>query len=127
MAGFREKRNKIPRRKKKTDASSIGPLFHRLFPVGNRLFISTVVAAAAGLNDFKIAMIVITAAAIAIAFIVVAAAITIAIAATAAKSTKLIAENVAKQCNNTDESDDPEDHAKDSSGLFVHSSTTSLN
>lgn len=122
-------RNKIPRRKKKTDASSIGPLFHRLFPVGNRLFISTVVATAAGLNDFKIAMIVITAAAIAIAiaFIVVAAAITIAIAATAAKSTKLIAENVAKQCNNTDESDDPEDHAKDSSGLFVHSSTTSLN
>ena len=121
-------RNKIPRRKKKTDASSIGPLFHRLFPVGNRLFISTVVAAAAGLNDFKIAMIVV-AAAIAIAFIIVAAAITItiAIAATAAKSTKLIAENVAKQCNNTDESDDPEDHAKDSSGLLVHSSTTSLN
>lgn len=117
---------KIPRRKKRTDASSIGPLFHRLFPVGNRLFISTVVAAAAGLNDFKIAMIVV-AAAIAIAFIVVAAAITIAIATTAAKSTKLIAENVAKQCNNTDESDDPEDHAKDSSGLFVHSSTTSLN
>lgn len=119
-------RNKNTETQKKTDASSIGPLFHRLFPVGNRLFISTVVAAAAGLNDFKIAMIVV-AAAIAIAFIVVAAAITIAIAATAAKSTKLIAENVAKQCNNTDESDDPEDHAKDSSGLFVHSSTTSLN
>ena len=102
--------------KKKTDASRIGLPSYRLFTVGNGLFVHAVIAAAAGLNDFEIAVIVIAAAAIAIT-----------VAATAAESAKLIAEDVAKQCNNADKGNDPEDHAKDSSGLLVHNSTTSLN
>ena len=115
--------------KKKTDASRIGLPSYRLFTVGNGLFVHAVIAAAAGLNDFEIAVIVIAAAAIAItvAVIVIAAAIAITVASTAAESAKLIAEDVAKQCNNADKGNDPEDHAKDSSGLLVHNSTTSLN
>ena len=113
--------------KKKTDASRIGLPSYRLFTVGNGLFVHAVIAAAAGLNDFEIAVIVIAAAAITVAVIVIAAAIAITVAATAAESAKLIAEDVAKQCNNADKGNDPEDHAKDSSGLLVHNSTTSLN
>ena len=54
---------------------------------------------------------------------IVAIAILAAFVAAADQHAELIAEDVAQKGHNADESDDPEDHAKDGSGLFTHKTT----